>query len=57
MKLLKQKKIPAKMLVWLFDSYNWGFEDSKQSNERKSFEEFKTSINRGFKEGLTKKKV
>ena len=56
MKLLKPKKIPSKFLKIIYSTYSWGFDDCKEGKEKKTFEEVKESVTRGFREGIAKRK-
>lgn len=54
MKLLKPKKVPKKIIKFLFMAYKWGYSDSQKGLDMKSQEEVEESVNRGYKKGKSK---
>jgi len=56
MKLLKPKKIPGKVIKFLYMSYKWGYTDAEKGLPMKSEEEVKKSVQSGYKKGIEKTK-
>ena len=52
----KPKKIPNKILKFFYTAYEWGLDDSKEGKSRKTFDQVKESINRGYSKGIQKRK-
>ena len=51
----KPKKIPAKLLKVLYDTYLWGYKDSQEGKTPEDQETFNTSIQGGYDKSFKKK--
>ena len=51
-KLITPRMLPAPIVDALVWSYEWGFSDAKEGIEKKTPEQIKESLNRGFKQGV-----
>jgi len=56
MKLLKPKKIPGKIVKFIFMAYKWGYTDAEKGLPMKTQEEVKSSIQGGYSRGIEKSK-